>query len=170
MSHLNVGEAEPVAGATIYNDDYTDCDDGTVIPRHCVFHNYHSVHAMVKPYVDRSYERPFRWFYLTFKPYNKNYERDIDFYLRKGFDYARKKIGKVKFFTMTREINAKKVHLNVLCCTDRPLEKLHNQKTNKYFIHCQECPRMLDRQLVLDYILKEARTRYFHKYIDYQYK
>jgi len=192
MSPFNEGEAEPVAGAT-YNssirhlgttsgnnvweqrlgttsgNNILSDDEDYIRPVHRLFENYRHVQSTVKHLVERSYEKPFKWYYLTFKPFNKNYEKDLDFYNRKGFDHVRKKIGKVSASIMTREITAKKIHINVLCCTDRPIDMLHQMKTNKYFIYCQECPGPEDRRLVLEYILKESKSRYFHEHLDYQY-
>lgn len=167
MPDYNVVEPKAEDGDHIYNIDYTDEDDGTILPPYCVFHNYHSVHAKVCHLTDRSYEMPHRWYFIVFAPFNKNYEKDIKFYATKGFDHCRKKIGKVKCMIMTREIQAKKIHINMLCCTTRALDQeLKNLKTNRYSIYCRPA---IDRRKALVYILKEARTRYFHEYIDYQY-
>jgi len=150
-------------------DNILSDDEDYIRPVHRLFGNYRHVQAEVNHLVQRSYEKPFKWYYLTFAPFNKNYEKDIKFYLNDGFRHATKKIGKVECFIITREINAKKVHLNVLCCSDQSLEKLHQMKTNKYSIHCQELPGPRDRRLVLEYILKESKSRYFHEHLDYQY-
>lgn len=167
MIHPNGVEAEPEDGDLIYNSDYHTDDDGIIIPTHCVFHNYHTVHARVCHLTDRSYEIPHNWYFIVFAPFNKNYERDIKFYQYKGLDHVRKKIGRVKCMIMTREINAKKVHINALVCTTRNLQdELKEMKTNKYSIYCKKA---IDRRKALVYMLKEARTRYFHEYIDYQY-
>jgi len=107
------------------------------------------------------------WYFLCFKPFNLNYEKNINWYRTKGFDHCRKKIGQVDSFIMTREIMAKKVHLNMMCVSDKPLDKLfHDKNTNYYRIYCVPC---YNRHRCLDYILKESRLRYFHKRIDYQY-
>jgi len=163
----------PTSGNNIWEqhlvDNILSDDEDYIRPVHRLFENYRHVQAEVKHLVERSYEKPFKWYYLTFKPFNKNYEKDLDFYNRKGFDHVRKKIGKVSASIMTREITAKKIHINVLCCTDRPIDMLHQMKTNKYFIYCQECPGPQDRRLVLEYILKESKSRYFHEHLDYQY-
>jgi len=146
---------------------YSNEDEYIEIPKECLFHNYSKVYKQVGHLVRRSYERPHKWFMLTFKPFIKTYEKDINFYISKGFDHVRKKVGKVDAFIMTREINAAKVHINMLCCTTRALDiELHEKQTNKYFIYCQPC---IDRHCALEYILKESRTRFFYEYIDYQY-
>jgi len=165
MAKFNVVESETEDGAYPY-DSYTDNED-EIIPDHCLFHNYREVQTKVNHLVKRSYERPFRWYFLTFKPFNKNYEKDIDFYNRKGFDHVRKKIGKTEAMIMTKEIQASKIHINVLCCSERNLsELLHDKNTNKYHIFSEPCK---DRHLVLEYILKESRTRFFHEHLDYEY-
>ncbi len=151
--------AKPADGAHIYNGDTF------IMPSYCLFHNYNAVKKAMGHILQRSYERPYHWYYLTFKPFNKNYERDMDFYKTKGLDHCRKKVGKVKAYIMTKEIKAAKVHINMIVVTDRPLSaELHEKQTNKYFIYCQKCINRFD---TFEYIIKESKSRYFKKYEDY---
>lgn len=165
------GEAEPRAGDTIdINESDGDSEENLFVPKECLFHNYEKVHGKVEHLIKRSYEKPCKWFYLVFAPLDINYLNDIGWYRNKGFDHVRKKIGRMKCHIMTKEIMAKKVHINVLCCSDRPLDNLlHEKTTNKYSIYCKELTGLVDREKVLDYILKEAKQRYFHEYVDYEY-
>lgn len=133
-------------------------------PYFCLFHNYHNIVYDYYYIVERTYEQPFKWYFLTFKPFNKGYESDPAFYAKKGIDHCRKKIGKVTAYLITREIKATKIHINALVCSDRDLSKLHEQKTNKYFIYCEQ---VKNRFQVFDYIFKESRERYFNKFIDF---
>lgn len=147
------------AGApTIDGDDF-------IMPNYCLFHNYNSVKKAMGHIIQRTYERPNEWYFLTFKPFNKNYERDLDWYTTKGLDHCRKRVGKVKAYIMTREIKATKVHINMIVVTDRPLsDELHEKQTNRYFIYCQKCINRFD---TFEYIIKESKSRYFNKYVDY---
>lgn len=151
--------------ATPQDEAYNLIEREDVTPNHCLFRNYNRLEKQYGHLAKRTYEVPLRWYFLTFKPFDKNYERDIEEYLYKGFDHCRKKIGKVEILIMTREIEAKKVHINVLCASDRRLDTLLHQKhTNRYFIYCQECVSAWD---TFKYIFKESNARYFHKYLDY---
>lgn len=182
-SHSGAGEAKPEAGAfpleeyieinEFYENQirevngYDGSSEEDEFPDICSFHNYSKVFGDVQYIIERSYEKPLNWYFLCFKPYDINYEKNINWYRTKGFDFARKKIGPVDSFIMTREIMAKKVHLNMMCVSDKPLDKLfHDKNTNYYRIYCVPC---YNRHRCLDYILKESRLRYFHKRIDYQY-
>ncbi len=160
MSHSNRLEPKVLEDASIYNEPFK-------IPSYCMFHNYVSIMNKCCYIVDRSYERLYKWFYLTFKPFNSTYEKYNDFYQTKGFDHCRKKLGKVGAYIITREIRARKTHINILCVTTRDLSKeLHEKKTNKYFIYCQES---ISRHDTLHYILKESKERYFKEYKDYTF-
>lgn len=166
--HLGTTSGNQHLGTNIWDNILSD-DEDYIRPVHRLFGNYRHVQAVVNHLVERSYEKPFKWFYLVCTPFNKNYEKDLDFYNRKGFDYVRNKIvKKAEAMIMTREIVSKKIHINVLCCTDKPLDQI-KLKTNKYHVYCQECPAPQDRRLVLEYILKESKSRYFHEHLDYYY-
>lgn len=158
MSHSNEVESETVDRVSLSNDLYK-------MPSYCMLHNYLSLHKLVSYITGRTYERPHKWYFLTFTPFNSTYTKNLDFYTNKCLDHCRKKLGKVEAYIITREIKATKIHINVLCVTKRDLSKeLHKAKTNRYFIYCEECR---DRNHCLDYILKESKTRYFKQYVDY---
>lgn len=161
MLQPNGVEAKPIDGAYSIIDTFK-------MPNRCLFHNYDSMIRTMGHIIQRSYERPLKWYFLTFKPFNSTYEKNIEFYSIGGFDHCRKKVGKVRTLIMTREINAAKIHINMICVSDRPLsDLLHEKKTNRYFIYCQECT---DRQDTFKYIIKESKQRYFYKFKDYVYQ
>jgi len=160
MTHLkavteSIGEAHNIMD-TVYS-----------MPNNCLFRNYQLIYDKLRYIVDRTYEDPFKWYFITFKPFNNTYEKNIDFYTHKGIDHCRKKLGKVDAYIFTRETDAMKTHINCLCVSNRDLSNLlHEKKTNKYFIYCKETD---DRTAVLKYILKEAKHRRFEQFIDYTY-
>lgn len=152
-----IAEAEPEGG------DYIDKGEPEIkIPKYCLFHNFQTLLKQCRVLTDRTYELPYRWYFITFAPFNKNYERDIEWYKTKGFDHCRKKVGKMEQYIMTRETNASKVHINIVCVVDREL-RLTN--TNRYSVYCEPC---IDRRKAVEYILKESKKRYFENYIDIQ--
>lgn len=157
------GGAKPKAGAP-YIVVSTEQEQQNDRPTFCHFHNYHSICYDYYYIVSRTYEKPFKWYFLTFKPFDKGYIKDNLFYQKKGIDHARKKIGRVEAYYITREIKATKTHINALVCSDRDLSGLHEKKTNKYFIYCEEVKNRFD---VFEYIFKESKERYFNKNIDF---
>jgi len=148
--------------AYIYNGDHE-----MVMPTRSILSNYNRVKLATSYLIGRSYEQPCRWFLVTFKPFSKNYEKDLIFYKYGCMDHCRKKLGRdISCYVMTREIDATKVHVNILCCTKRDLEsELHDKKTNRYYIYAQECNNRHD---TFEYIIKESHTRVMHSKIDYQ--
>lgn len=161
MSTLSDGIVSKIQdGANIYNTD------NFIMPKYNLMSDYNKVLSELHYITDRSYEHPYRWFFLTFKPFNKTYSKYHDFYQKKGLDHCRLYIRKhVKSYIMTKEIDATKTHINALVVSDKDLlSLLHEDKTNKYFIFCEEC---IDRHNTLKYIIKESHTRYFYKFKDY---
>lgn len=157
-------EVEDVSGAYSLTDPTNNNPD---VPPMCLFRNYLSIESKVGHITERTYESPFKWYFITFKPFNSTYLKHLDFYKSKGLDHCRKKVGKVKAYIMTKEIMAEKQHINMLCVCDRPLDSLlHEKKTSKYMIFAEEAQ---DRDRVLQYIIKESKQRYFRRYEDYNY-
>lgn len=157
-------EAKPEAEATVVVAP--NRQDTNARPTFCYFHNYHSICYDYYYIVNRTYEEPFKWYFLTFKPFDKPYMKDPLFYQKKGIEHCRKKVGTVQAYFYTREIIAEKVHINALILSKTDISKLHEKQTNKYYIYCQTIPN-IDRFKVFDYIFKESRERYFNKYIDF---
>ena len=158
MSHSYEAVTKSVGGA--HNNM-----DTIKMPNYNMMNNYALIHQSIGYITGRSYELPHRWFFLTFKPFNSTYDTNYSFYQNKCIDHCRKKLGKVEAYIITRETEAIKTHVNILCVTTRALDvELHQKKTNRYYIYCQEA---ICRHDCLKYILKESKTRYFIKYIDY---
>lgn len=159
-SNVSVGEAEAEANIV----------DNTELP--CLFRNYRELYSKfndeLKPEpIGEGYGINFYTYYLVFKPFNKSYNKDFN-----GLDHIRKFIARnTQIFRMliTREIEEKKVHYNVIIKTINPIA-LHNVNTNKYKIHQQLIPESADHiSNTLSYILKESRRRRMIKYKDYYY-
>ena len=160
MSHLSDVALESADGALLYNDT-------AKMPKYNLMNNFAFVHREVRYITRRSYELPFRWFFLTFKPFNSTYDDNFDFYQNKCIDHCLNKLGKVEGYIITREIKATKTHINILCVTTRALSiELHEKKTNRYFIYCAEA---VCKHTCLLYILKESKERVFKKYLDYAF-
>lgn len=133
-------------------------------PYFCLFHNYHNIVHDYRYIIERTHEAPLKWYFLTFKPFDKGYAAETAWYQKSGIEHCRKKIGKADAYYLTRETKATKTHINALVLSSSDLSKLHEKKTNKYFIYCEA---VNDRFKVFDYIFKESRERYFNQYIDF---
>ncbi len=158
MSHPNEVESKTLDGAYKYNGTF-------IMPNYNLMSNYFQTIRDVEWITRRSYENPFKWYFLTFKPFNSTYDIHLDFYENRCLDHCRKKLGKVEAYIMTRETKATKTHVNILCVTTRPLEQeLMNKKTNRYYIYCKES---ICRHDCLRYIFKESKSRNFKEYTDY---
>lgn len=105
-----------------------------------------------------------RWYLQVYKPFDKAYAKDVDWYLYKGLDAVRRKLPTESIFLITREVRAEKCHINVLISTEVDLTKMHDKCTNKYKIYSQRCEDPLSS---FHYIVKESRLRPFKKYLDY---
>lgn len=118
--------------------------------------------------LERTYETPYNWYLLVFKPFNDSYERCLNWYLFKGIDQCRKKLGRCESYLMTREIDSTKVHVNAVACTSFDLTLYHNKNyCNKYKMHVQQLLSPFDREKAVDYIIKESSTRPWREYLDY---
>lgn len=158
MSHSNEVVSKTSDGAHIHMDTFK-------MPNYNIMNNYARLMRDICYITMRTYERPHKWFFLTFKPFNSTYDDNFDFYQNKCLDHCRKKLGNVDAYIITRETKATKTHVNILCVTTRALgNELNEAKTNRYYIYCKEARCRHD---CLRYILKESKTRYFKKYIDY---
>lgn len=138
------------------------------MPTYCLFRNFRKMIQEHLKYVLRTYEGA-NWYFLTFSPFNKNYQRDLDKYKDRGLDIVRRYLTRNlkghHVLILTKEIEATKVHINALICTPHNLvKKMHKHRTNEYFIHCEYAQ---NREAILRYIFKEAENRYFKLYKDY---
>lgn len=120
-------------------------------------------------YLNRSYEGKHAWYFLVYKPFNRSYEKDPDWYKNKSMDYVRKHVKRQSVVMLTRELLASKTHINVLACSENDLELLNGKVTanNKYKIHVERLTGPAARHRVYQYIFKESRVRDFEKYRDY---
>lgn len=125
-----------------------------------------SAKGEIEALIKRTYELPAKWYFIVAKPFDRAYEKDPSWYLTKGIESIRRKVGKCHVAFLTREVNAAKVHVNALICKDE-LSIVDGQNTNKYKLHVSELSDISERRRVLDYISKEATTRTFIKYLDY---
>lgn len=124
--------------------------------------------VMGKQIIERTYELPAKWYFIVYKPFDKPYARDPDFFKVKGLDKCRKSLKKPLSYIMTREIMSAKVHINAIVCTTEDLaSKNESSYCSKYKLYVSELKSTGDRRRVLDYIMKEASLRPFTKYLDY---
>lgn len=176
-------EASAGAGSTHLNGTYQDEITSIVklfnLKRRLPYYGIKNAISIVK----RSHEKPIKTFYLVFKPFNKLYDKSFN-----AIDHVRKRIGlnhKYESLIITREINATKVHYNVLVFTKDDMMDLHDRQTNKYKIYCQEVNADALRytasgidvsgkhtyreqvEAVYDYIFKESHVRKFIWKLDY---
>lgn len=128
---------------------------------------------LYRPLIDRTYELPYRWYYLVFKPFNDSY--DVNKYsicLSKVSDYFRKS-KHVDQLISSREILATKIHVNLLCASNEDLYKLFHGKNVtirglKYKINVEYVDTYDHRYNILQYMFKEADVRDYQLYIDHQ--
>lgn len=118
--------------------------------------------------IARSYEKPFKWYFVVFAPYDDPYNKDPDWFKVKGMDTCRLCFKKPQVNIMTREIlDCEKVHVNSLVCTDQVLTDGHNYR-NKYRMYVRQPCTLFDRQTILTYIQKERTLRKpYLQYLDW---
>lgn len=118
----------------------------------------------------RTYESPFKWYFVVFKPFNRAYERDPAYFKHKGLSKCRDLFKRPEAILLTKETQATKVHVNALVCTSQDLLSKHQSAyCNKYKLHVSKLEQPTDRHRVLDYITKESLSRTFELYRDYIY-
>lgn len=123
------------------------------------------LHMLTQHIVASTYELPHKWYFLVFAPLDASYDKNPDWFAVKGIEYVRKRFKRPEAYIVTREIVAKKVHINVLICTSEDLLLQHGKiVSHKYRIFAEVCK---DRHKVHKYITKEAMTREFKRYLDY---
>lgn len=155
----NVREGEAVSEANYIN-----------IPYNIFNRYYHNLrNYLFNPVITRSYEHPYKWYYIVWKPFNRSYDKDAQWYQTKGLDKCRRQISnKANAYLITREIVAKKTHIHGLICSSQDLDLLHQKNCySKYKMHVSSVLSQADRHRVTDYLLKESKNRSFKKYVDY---
>lgn len=117
----------------------------------------------------RSYEM--NCYFLCFKPYNKTYDSNLNWYNTKALDATRKLIQRfgAKAYLITKEIFASKTHFNAIVYSEQDLVGLFNEKNrlNKFRCYAHRLAGPTDRHKVINYITKERKLRSFKLYSDY---
>lgn len=129
----------------------------------------HDLMIATKKMISRSYEDPFKWYFVVFSPLDAAYAKDEAWFQYKGLSKCRDLFKKPTELIMTREIlRCAKTHVNALVCCQTP-PKLNNKNTycNKYYADVQLVLSPPARERVRSYIMKESKERPFIKYLDY---
>lgn len=135
--------------------------EDTIIPQYNIFNrimpNLMSIMSSCWK-MKRSYEQPYRSYYIVFAPY-KRYKPvptdliRIEKYCRQKFKYDR--------ILITREILETSIHYNVMLTCKADCFVIHNTSLPKFDFRAnvQEIPTQKDQERVLNYILKEGHER-----------
>lgn len=144
-----------------------------------IMSNYKYMQDLTDPLIKRSYEH-MNWFYITCKPFDKQYAKHKTWYeshmfIDSVFHTIRRYVQKHGYCApdqfLTKEQDAQKHHINVLVCAPIDLANhYHNRNTNKYKFHVTQLHDLGDRTRVRDYMIKEARERFFKENKDYIYQ
>lgn len=124
---------------------------------------YHMEH--MRNLIKRTYEVPYKWYYIVFKPFNKTYSKDPAWYQYKSMDYCRKFFRLPRVLIQVKEEIAAKTHVHALVCTDQKMIDGYNM--TKYKLSVSELSDIGDRIRTLDYLIKESLNRQFIIYKDY---
>lgn len=111
---------------------------------------------------DRTYESPYKTYYMVLKPYKKyNKRKDISHSDNASIERKLRRTLKYKRILIIREINAESVHYNVLVTTKEDAYLLYDETNfNNYFrSHVQTVETVADVERVLNYMCKEADSR-----------
>lgn len=120
--------------------------------------------------IKRTYEEPYHWYYIVFKPFNDSYN-PIKYQncLSIVSDYCRtlSDVG-----ILSREILSAKIHANALILTyDKDISHLHGKNITKrglkYKLSVELVIGYTHRSNVLGYMFKEADIRDFSLYFDH---
>ncbi len=162
----------PSSSSTIDGKAKPKADAKTIMDLHPLVHQMITQQEILvqrQLFSNRTYEGQ-QCYFLVFKPFNKSYLKDPDWYRIKGIDAIRKSINSSAYF-ITREIKAAKVHINMLCYDTRDLSKLDGKnRLNRYRVFSTKINSKTERDKVLNYITKESTDRQFTKYLDYLIK
>lgn len=145
------GTAEPKASAAE--------GESEAISKWC--HHMEHMRQLIK----RTYEGPYLWYYVVFKPYNRTYSRDPEWYQHKAMDYCRRFFSRPKILIQVKEQDATKTHVHALVCTDQKL--IDGCSMTRYKLSVSLLHDIGDRIRTLDYLVKESLKRQFIIYRDY---
>lgn len=157
-----------VEGELTYNDIPYDIinvnfqDEFPTMPEYSLFNqrNPNLLRLVSKKFhIERTYEEPDSTYLIVLTPRNRwkkdNYRKDIprlEKMLRSKLKYKR--------IIITREINATKVHYNILITTSKDILKMHNKTFGKYYnFYVQKTPQVNDIKNAMQYICKEGDKR-----------
>lgn len=130
--------------------------------------DYMELYNLFHSIISRTYEEPYQYYFVIFKPYDDPYNRDPSWFKYKGIDKCRQLFKTPQYLLLTREVDAKKIHVNALVCTDQDLMKRHNTSyCKRYKLTVIHSPTILSRENRATYMLKEHKIRPFTKYIDF---
>lgn len=118
----------------------------------------------------RSYPNVTSWYYLTFKPMDKPYQEDYDWFRLKQIKKVYDKFRPLcQIMWLTRETQETKIHINLLIYSDHDLSSWNDKIFhNKCKVWCKQIP-CIDRFAVFKYIFKEAKTRDYPHGLDYKF-
>jgi len=112
------------------------------------------------------------WYYIVYKPFNRDYEKKRSFFeSKKWIDFVRKRHSDDTVKIISVEKMESKHHINVLCYSTRNLSLWHGINiSGKGKLHVQMVENTHeDRHNVLAYMFKEAKQRLFVQYDDYYF-
>jgi len=129
---------------------------------------YDSLIRTYSALTSRTYEQPFDWYYICFKPFNDSYGPKYDDCIGRLYDWIRPKSC---LSIITKEILATKIHANALVVSDKDLLALDGTNIQKRGLKYKLSVTLIEgrghRDNVLRYIFKEALHREYKIYSDY---
>jgi len=132
--------------------------------------DYDIIWSCYKDQLSRSYPDPLGWYYLTFKPMDKPYETDFEWFKLKQLHKVYDKFRPLcKIMWLTRETEETKIHINLLIYSEHDLTDWHEKIFfNRSKVWCKQIP-CIHRFTVFKYIHKEAKIREFKYNLDYKH-
>lgn len=140
------------------------------IPSYNIFNGYFTnLRYLIIPRefkINRTYEKPSETYYIVAQPFkNKRHKtedaiKSLEKSIRNRISYDR--------ILITRETKATAIHYNIVLTTNDNIMKFHNKSFNRHFgFSVQKIHTKKDLDRVLNYTLKESKTRFFKKTKDY---
>lgn len=130
--------------------------------------SYSLIFNELSRYITDSITESSGWYLLVFSPMDAPYDISKQWFDQRGLDTIYKKFDKFDKYIVTKEIDSKKVHFNVLVNSLKDYSLWNGKKYNHKF-HCHAQRVIWHRQKVLEYIIKEAKRRPYHLYVDFNY-
>lgn len=143
-------------------------EDGVEANNICSIYKNPDMVQKMESIINSKYDENLMWFYIVFKPYNRAYIKDQEWFKTKGLDQCRKLVKKPEAYVLVREVASAKIHVNMIVCSDQSLmPKDGKSYCSKYKMHVSRLRALSDRQAVLNYVIKENMKRSFAQYSDY---